>query len=62
MSGVGRVGRVGRPLPEGAHLCLRTHTHLLTPHSHPTFQVLDLLHVNLQLLFELPLVLLQLLN
>ena len=60
MSGAG----AGRPLSEGgsAHLCHRTHTHLLTRNSHPTFQVLDLLHANLQLLFELSLVLLQLLN
>lgn len=37
------------------HTCASRH-----PHSHPTFQVLDFLHVNLQLLFELLLVLLQL--
>lgn len=37
------------------HTCASRH-----PRSHPTFQVLDFLHVNLQLLFELPLVLLQL--
>lgn len=37
------------------HTCASRH-----PRSHPTFQVLDFLHVNLQLLFELLLVLLQL--
>lgn len=49
-------GRRCPPPGMAAHTCV-SHTRT---RAYPTFQVLDFLHVNLQLFFELPLILFQL--